>query len=122
MMRLVWATRGRVWGFRFLLDGGLSDPLPTYEQVFSTVPGRGPTFARDGALVGVRFPDPLGRTDASGRVIPHDVIVLSPDSLGIETEDECRRLVWAELASSYSKLWDLPSAPTDDNVRQSLDE
>ena len=30
--RLIWATRGRSWGFRFLLKGGLSDPLMAYER------------------------------------------------------------------------------------------
>ena len=26
-MSLIWATRGRTWGFRFLLNGGFADPL-----------------------------------------------------------------------------------------------
>lgn len=34
---LIWLTRGRSWGFRFLLDGGLPDPLPEYERVFERV-------------------------------------------------------------------------------------
>lgn len=35
--RLIWATRGRSWGFRFMLDGGLSDPLPDCERAFGDV-------------------------------------------------------------------------------------
>ena len=35
---LIWATRGRTWGFRFLLDGGQADPLTTYERAFARLP------------------------------------------------------------------------------------
>ncbi len=38
-MNLIWATRGRSWGFRFLLDGGYSDPLPVYEKAFAGAEG-----------------------------------------------------------------------------------
>ena len=34
-MSLIWATRGRTWGFRFLRDGGFPDPLPVYDLAFS---------------------------------------------------------------------------------------
>ena len=33
--RLIWATRGRSWGFRFLLNAGLPDPLADYERSFA---------------------------------------------------------------------------------------
>ena len=36
-MKLIWATRGRTWGFRFLRDGGFEDPLPVYDEAFSEV-------------------------------------------------------------------------------------
>ena len=36
-MTLIWATRGRTWGFRFLRDGGLEDPLDTYEEAFAGI-------------------------------------------------------------------------------------
>src|SRR5690606_6305373 len=44
---LVWATRGRSWGFRFLLNGGLSDPLPTYERIFAHSANEPTTWCRD---------------------------------------------------------------------------
>ena len=58
--RLIWATRGRAWGFRFLLDGGLRDPLPEFERVFATMPDTEALCSRTDGAVAVRFPDPLG--------------------------------------------------------------
>ena len=42
---VIWATRGRTWGFRFLLDAGLSDPLADYERAFGDLRGA-PTASR----------------------------------------------------------------------------
>lgn len=39
---MIWATRGWDWGFRFLRDGGVDDPLDLYDAVFATA-GEGPT-------------------------------------------------------------------------------
>jgi hypothetical protein len=77
-VKLVWATRGRTWGFRFLLDGGFSDPLPVYERAFGGIEGESTTCQRVGSHVALRFPDLQGRQDAAGRTIPHDVVVLPP--------------------------------------------
>ena len=48
-MRFIWATRGRDWGFKFLRDGGFSDPLPIYEAAFE---------GTDPSLSTLRFDDP----------------------------------------------------------------
>ncbi len=34
-MKIIWATRGKTWGYKFLLDGQFADPLPVYERAFS---------------------------------------------------------------------------------------
>ena len=73
--RLIWATRGRCWGFRFLLKGGLSDPLLAYERSFAGDDDKPAMWRRAAGTVALRFPDPLGRRDASGRVIPHEFVV-----------------------------------------------
>lgn len=53
----------------------MSDPLLEYERIFAGL-GDEPTAGRRVAgKVALRFPDPLGRRDASGRVIPHDFVV-----------------------------------------------
>ena len=61
--RLIWATRGRSWGFRFLLKGGLSDPLLVYERSFADAKEEPAACHRAAGKVALRFPDPLGRRD-----------------------------------------------------------
>ena len=41
-MTLIWATRGRNWGFRFLRDGDFADPLSEYDAAFAGI-GAGPS-------------------------------------------------------------------------------
>ncbi|CCQ13378.1 putative uncharacterized protein [Rhodococcus sp. AW25M09] len=57
---LIWATRGRNWGFRFLLDAGKGDPLPLYERAFAELGDEPAAWHRSGQVVAVRFPDPGG--------------------------------------------------------------
>ncbi|MEV0718798.1 hypothetical protein [Asanoa sp. NPDC050611] len=112
-MNLIWATRGRVWGFRFLLDGGFSDPLPKYEEAFLGVADEMKVFHRTGELVALRFPDPLGRVDAASRIIPHDFVVLGPLAEPMESVDDGLRLIWRrpEVADEYARIWDLAKPP-----------
>lgn len=105
-MTLIWATRGRTWGFRFLRDGGLADPLPTYDAAFAGV-GRGASACRrSGTTVAVRFPDPHGRQDFAGRVIPHELVIYPPLSDGIETVADALARVWPLVADDYASVWD----------------
>lgn len=89
-MRFIWATRGRDWGFTFLRDGGLADPLPTYEAAFA---GTNPT------LTTMRFNDPEGRTDRAGRVIEHDFVFLDP------TENPTAEDVWQLVADEFARKY-----------------
>ena len=109
-MNLIWATRGRIWGFRFLLNGGFSDPLAKYEEAFSGVGDEPEVVHRTGELVALRFPDPLSREDAAGRVIPHDFVVLGPLAEEITSVDDGLRLIWRrpEVADEFARVWDLP--------------
>lgn len=77
-MKLIWATRGRTWGYRFLLEGGCDDPLPVYDQAFATIGDQDEVCRRSGDTVALRFPDPEGRRDDAGRVIGHDFVVFRP--------------------------------------------
>ena len=111
---LIWATRGRHWGFRFLLDGGFSDPLPEYERIFDGV-GDSPTVWRFVAGKGaLRFPDPDGRRDAAGRVIPHDFVLSEDLANDIQSAEDGREKVWPLLAEPYAQVWaaEVPPAPT----------
>ena len=116
-MTLIWATRGRTWGFRFLLSGGLDDPLPLYETAFAGLENRSEgwrrvpgTVARP-EMVALRFPDPPGRRDRAGRVIPHDFVVLRPLAEEIHSVEEGLRLVWPWVASDFARVWELPEPP-----------
>jgi hypothetical protein len=105
-MTLIWATRGKNWGFRFLRDGGFEDPLPRYDAAFDGL-GLGDTACRRiGMTVAVRFPDPACRRDSAGRVIPHEFVVFPPLSLEIETVDDALQKIWPLVADDYSAAWD----------------
>lgn len=115
-MTLIWATRGRHWGFRFLRDGGLTDPLPAYEQAFAQAGPGAELCHRVGDTVVVRFPDPEGRMDRARRVIPHDFIVYGEVAEQIHSLDDARRLIWPEVASVFERVWELPEAPPADTA------
>ncbi len=105
-MTLIWATRGRTWGFRFLRDGDFADPLPEYDAAFAGI-GAGPiAYSRVGTTVAVRFPDPFGRKDSAGRVIPHDLVVFPPLSNQVETVDDALEKVWPLVAEEFETAWD----------------
>jgi hypothetical protein len=109
---LIWATRGRSWGFRFLLNGGLSDPLLVYERSFAGLEGEPTTYHRAGAKVALRFPDPLGRRDASGRVIPHEFVVSGDLADEIESVEDGLQRVWPLVAEVYAGAWDAERPPS----------
>ncbi|WP_243073678.1 hypothetical protein [Microbacterium sp. SS28] len=109
----LWATRGKRWGFRFLRDGGLPDPLPIYENAFAGVGGKREVCLRVGGDVVLRFPDPEGRTDAAGRVIPHSFVIFPPLADEVHSLDDGLRLVWAQVSAEFARDWDAPSAQTE---------
>lgn len=111
-MTLIWATRGRGWGFRFLRDGGLDDPLAIYESVFSGLQGESAGFVRVGDRVGLRFPDPEGRTDRSGRRIPHDFVISGEMAEQLDSLGDGIRGIWPLVADRYAEVWDAQTAPT----------
>ncbi len=111
-MTLIWATRGRSWGFRFLLDGGYRDPLPIYERAFAGTEGEPSVCRRADGYVALRFPDPLDRRDAAGRVIPHDIVVFPSLADEVHSLEDGQRLVWPRLADTFNRVWDLPRPPS----------
>lgn len=108
-MILLWATRGRDWGFRFLIVEDETDPLPLYEGVFGSA-GDGPEIClrRNGKLA-LRFPDPEDRKDAAGRTIIHDFVLAGDSEPQIRSVEEGRRMVWPQVADEYGRLWDGPA-------------
>ena len=125
-MKVIWATRGRTWGFRFLLDGDCSDPLRAYERAFSSVEDEPRLRVRVGAQVALRFPDPLDRRDAAGRVIPHDFVLLEPladeEPLAdkINSVDDGLKKVWPLVRDVFARVWDTPRPPDAATIRTAI--
>jgi hypothetical protein len=107
---LIWATRGRTWGHRFLLDGGYLDPLPIYDEVFSGIGEEWEVCSQIGERVALRFRDPLERNDLAGRIIIHEFVVFAPLAAQVATVDDGIQNVWnrSGIAERYAKIWDLP--------------
>ncbi|WP_432886984.1 hypothetical protein ACQPYH_04530 [Kribbella sp. CA-245084] len=109
---LIWATRGRSWGFRFLLNGGWSDPLLNYERSFAGLEDEPATWRRSAGKVALRFPDPLGRKDAAGRVIPHEFVVSGALADEIDSVEDGRQQIWPLVAGAYARVWDAEGPPS----------
>ena len=114
---LIWATRGRSWGFRFLLDGGLTDPLPEYERVFAGLGDDPEACGLVGGKVALRFPDPLGRRDAAGRLIPHDFVLSGDVARKVQSVDDGFKRVWPLVEAAYARVWDADHPPTAAELR-----
>ena len=104
-MNFIWATRGRSWGFRFLLNGGYDDPLSAYERAFAGMQDELTACRRVGEWVALRFLDPLGRQDAAGRVIPHDFVVMEALADDIKSVDAGQEKIWPLIADIYAQVW-----------------
>lgn len=110
-MTFIWATRGHTWGFRFLRDGGLQDPLPAYDKAFSGASDDDEVFHRQGDTVALRFLDPDGKRDASGRVIPHEFVITGPEARVTTSVEDGRRLLWPLVVEEFARAWGLPTPP-----------
>ena len=113
---IIWATRGRHWGFRFLLDAGLSDPLPMYEQAFFGLASSASTVGHHGPVTALRFPDPEGRRDSARRVIPHEFVLFGGLAKSVDSVETGERLVWPLVSETYARIWDAAKAPTREEV------
>jgi hypothetical protein len=105
----IWATRGHEWGFRFLRDGGYSDPLPVYEAAFSGVEEEREVCRQINGLLVLRFSDPDGRRDRAGRPISHD-FVIRPNTTGLPALEKARSLAWESVRQEYAQRWAAPTA------------
>lgn len=107
-MKLLWATRGYRWGFRFIQDDGEGDPLPRFEAAFARVPASGPALEKSVDQVAVRFTDPEGRLDFAGRPIMHEIVVWDLAGNVPATAEEAKSFIWPLMASRYAEYWDGP--------------
>jgi len=105
-MSYIWATRGHRWGFRFLSDGGQSDPLPAYDAAFADADDSLNVCHRAGDAVALRFADPLGRRDAAGRVIPHEFVLFGELADRVASVADGLAVVWPLVEERYAAQWD----------------
>ena len=107
-MILLWATRGRSWGFRFLPVEGTTgaDPLALYERAYIGHEDESEGCWRTDDLLAVRFADPEGRADESGRVIPHELVLGAAGTTELATPEAAVEQVWPLLAERYEAIWD----------------
>lgn len=112
-MKLIWATRGRTWGHRFLLDGGFADPLPEYDRAFAHLGDDSELWHLGDDRAALRFPDPEGRTDRAGRPITHEFVVFTPELHEISSVATGLSLIWAQpiVSARFADVWDLPKPP-----------
>ena len=62
-------------GFGSSSTEGSPTHFSDYERSFADLEDEPTTWRRTAGKVALRFPDPLGRKDAAGRVIPHEFVV-----------------------------------------------
>lgn len=110
-MSLIWATRGRTWGFRFVRNAGVSDPLHAYESAFSGTEDDPEVCRRRGDTVAIRLRDPEGRKDQSGRVILHEIVVEGDPAEGVNSVQDGLEKVWPVVAGEYEQIYDSPVPP-----------
>ncbi len=107
-VNMIWLTRGKDWGFRFLASGsGGSDPLLAYEDVFDSHTDEA-TFCYQvsGGRVALRLLDPLGRKDRAGRDIAHDFVVFGDLASQVRNIDDGLRILWPMVSEKYEEVWD----------------
>ncbi len=115
--QIIWATRGRSWGFRFLLDAGFEDPLSEYERAFAGASDAPTAYASSGDRVAFRFPDPDGRCDSSGRIIPHEFVIIGEVANEIRSVETGQRQVWPLVQDAFARTWMLAAAPQAADLR-----
>lgn len=105
-MKMICATRGRYWVFRFLLDGGFEDPLLAYEEAFEGFEAVDEGCLQKQGETALRLLDPNGRTDKSGRIIPHDFVIFGDDAKRVSSLGDGLELIWPQVSEWYSRIWD----------------
>lgn len=105
---LVHSTRGKIRGFSFPQHGGLTDPIKEYDKSGLTKDLSDNAFIRYGSKnekIAARFIDPLGRKDAAGRLIPHEVLLPEDMARGINNHDDVVKKTWPLIKDIYNGFY-----------------
>jgi hypothetical protein len=79
---------------------------------FADLEDESKTWRRTAGKVALRFPDPLGRKDAAGRVIPHEFVVSGDLADEIESVEDGLQQIWPLVAGAYARVWDAEGPPS----------
>lgn len=120
MAHVIWLTRGHDWGYRFLLDGGTGDPVRVHEEAFTAHEDDREVCVQRNGRIALRFIDPLGRRDFSGRSIVHDFVLPATPDVGVATVADGVEKVWPLVAHLYAEHWAQDAAPEDGEVKRAL--
>ncbi|WP_228545877.1 hypothetical protein [Microcella flavibacter] len=91
--------------------------MEIYEAAFAGIEASPVAFRRSGGTIAVRFPDPEGRTDRAGRLIPHDFVILDSKTSDIRDLQDARALLWPAVSGQYEAIWDKPAGPAPDALQ-----
>lgn len=100
-----------------MLNGGLSDPLAEYERVFADLKDEPTAWVQMAGRVGLRFPDPESRRDTAGRIIPHEFVILGPQSDRLQSLEAGKEWVWPRVAKAYERVWGADRPPLSAELR-----
>jgi len=64
---------------------------------------------RSDEKIAVRFPDPEGRLDEAGRVIPHEFVLFGNWAQENSSLEDIVQLVWPLVAEEFKEVWDKPT-------------
>lgn len=105
-VHIVHSSRGLNRGYAFLRDGGLNDPEKEFIKAGLDKADIGFFKRFDNGTVAARFADPLGRIDASGRPIGHDVLV--PKSMARTAHDATSlgESVWPKIKDIFNAFYE----------------
>lgn len=95
-----------------MLTGGLTDPLREYERTLAELLDPQAGCCRVAGKVGLRFPDPEGRRDASGRVIPHDFVLSGSLAEEVGSVEDGVQRIWPLVADFYGRAWSSGAPPS----------
>ena len=129
--QLLWATRGRSWGFRILTPATATglNPLSVYEAVFDALDASSPVqaseaqfvravmvdaYGADSWVIAARFLDPdTTCCDESGRRIPHEILLVGKMNTAPDPRTgpaDWHLQVFRRLAPLYRELYQLKSS------------
>lgn len=106
---IVHSSRGVNKGYTFLHKGGLNDPEMQFIKAGfgdGQSPGFFTRFGSKGEKAAATFADPLGRKDAAGRGIVHDIILPAHMSHGVNSAQDVQNLVWPHIKDTYHTFYE----------------